>query len=274
MPSDIYEALKREWADTLRYANKVDYIGALEVNVRLNTAEFFQLEGDDLDWDNPVPYSVSQDVSIKMARAAAGKHKDDKIIKPVVRLDTEGTHITDVGIPIWDTISHSNLKAFENIGEDLSLEAVTAWKAAEIVNNAFLDAQIQGPPCPMAGYAPRLRPFRESIRETMAEAEASISVSDLAYDDAWRIAIIADALLTDCQKHSQWSSNIQMWQTEEATATLDVMVSERNLHIAELEGDETEITKRMEVLQDAREIQAMTQKGARNAEMTTAVALA
>ena len=272
--SSIYESLKKEWASTLKRANDVGYIGVLEVDLNTKSGEFFPLIDDEVDWDSPEVFrQIDPKVMSKIVRATLGHHQDGKIDMPIVRLDAANSRITNAGIPLWDCVQHSNLSRFKEYLEDLSIEASLAWQAAELVDTAFENAMEAGPPCPMAGYAPRFRDLRESMRQTMEDAESSIPLADIAKDHSWRIAVMADALLTSCQKQSQWSTTIQTSQTQEAIAQLEVMVLQRKLHLAELEGEETEIEKWSKLFVSAESSLIKVSRIARNAEMTTAVAL-
>ena len=266
---NIYESLKKVWEPTLKVMNRTDYEGIVSLDTDSSKATFYPITDDKVDWDSPKLFaSVERKALAAIVRATAGTSNS----APVVRLDTEGDTLLDVGIPLWDTYGFITLDKLEDSIDDLSLDAVLMWEAAELVDKAF-DKAVEKPPCPMAGYAPRLQPFRKALRDTMDDAEANMAVGQIGKDHAWRLAVMANALLSVCQPLNQWSVNVTLGQTHEAVCKLRVLRVKRLLHLAELEGDEVRSSQLREEIAIDEALLVKVTKQARNAEFTTALAL-
>ena len=267
--SSIFESLKKVWEPTLRAAYKVDYKGILELDGDGTAATLYPMSGEDVDWDAPRRFtSVGQKARVDIIRATAGMSNS----VPVVRLDVEDGVLERVGIPLWHTYEAMTLDKLEGAVGDLSAEAGIIWAAAELVDKTFMEVTKKAP-CPMAGWSPGLQPLRKALRETMEDAEAKLPFQQLGQDYPWKLAVLANALLSVCQRQNQWSANVSVSQTFEATCRLRVLVVSRQAHLAEVEGDElrsAEIAGEMEFEQ---RMLAKASRIARNAEMTTALAL-
>lgn len=265
----IYESLKKVWEPTLKVAYKTDYKGIVSLDTDSRKATFYPITDDKVDWDSPKLFaSVARKAFSSIVRASAGTSNS----AAVVRLDTEGDTLLDVGIPLWDTYGFITLDKLEDSIDDLSLDAVLIWAAAGLVDKAF-DKAVEEPPCPMAGYAPRLQPFRKALRDTMDDAEANLAAGQIGKDHAWRLAVMANALLSVCQPLNQWSVNVTLGQTQEAICKLRVLRVKRLLHLSKLEGDEVRSSQLREDLAIDEALLVKVTRQARNAEFATALAL-